>query len=961
MYYSYETTPEAYDLGIPSTTPILATDPQSYDALFPLNYENIENTGNIENLGNVENYGNVENLGNYENIDYTANIQNIENYENVDYTANIQNIENLGNIENVDYNYYAPEQYNQTPITPEQYLNSQPEPLLQNYAPDSDPLLQSFVPQFGPPQNNVSSQNNILKPPQKIENLEKSLVEKSLQEKKLSEINLAEKNIGVPDIPQPKFSINPSNVKSSYNTTLVNSNNQSIFPEPTKSVYLPENNFVENKLKSTPPVNNISEKEKIQAEIEEMKLKKFSTDYDINSHFQLSISEQQPNIFKFLKFKKIAKPLLAHYEFPENYEYTSPLLSQNNLYLSCIAKNNNVDIVYIWDMSDLYNYKYKYDCLKVDSVAFTPDSNNIIIIYKNKNPVMYKLSDGKQNLELKSNGEENNRNGYNYAFTIMGNHFGYCSDKSFTLWSLRTGNIKLQILDNSPIKFIMHNFLVCISDELNCKIIKLENEETLIEFKIKGIENYKEILDVKCSDDMSYLIYVIKQGIIKYDFKEKEYKGVQKFTSDVEKAIISDDAKLVLKTNMRNISIYNIEKQEILTTILKEKFKEIRVDFPNKKLLFVDNISINIQDFENEDAPEKNVWLNKNPFNFVDVKFNNDFSLLLARIDRNNAIAYNLKTGKIIKKWQNIDDNWLDFSITSLKGKIIATKSNFFLIKVYDYSFERDKNTFYGFDSYSLFLSENGKYLACGTKKGPEIARIWDIKNNNYGTFPYMGENSNLNTVVNLTFPEPNKLICCSIGQQPLIFDTNSKQLLYKCECIYKLEEIYEIKSDQKYDIFLVKGRDINKKNIGLLYKISDGSLIEVFENYSIMELSNDFGIIITKSDNINQGKLTSIDYKNLSEPVINTFEKQNETGYLLNDKKTLVCLNGQSFNETEYILSDIENGAYIGKINFLKKTDRSSQEYLTVDDLNNELVFRYYELLSPEETMEYKKKKLFW
>ena len=917
MYYSYSETPETYDLGAVSVPISNDQYPQSYDAIYPTNYENIGNAASVEN------------------------------------------------VENLDYNYYNPENYTQTPITYEQY--DQYDQYDQNVPPESDPLVQNYSPKTSYPENYIAE----TKPP------ENYIGETIQPENYIPPPNLEQppqntEKLGVPDIPQPIFSINQNN--SINNVNSISSlkvsqkppsitNSQSLIPETTKSVYLPkaQTPSIHSKLKSVRPENSqISEKEKIRSEIDEAKLKNFADDYDIYSHFQLKIYEE-PNIFKFERVRKIAKPLLAHMELPDNYDYKSPSLSPNGLYLSCIATSISDDIVYIWDMSNLYYYKYKFESLKVDSATFTPDSEKIIIIYKDRSPIMYSLIDGKLSLEFQPNGEEINRGGYNYAFTVMGNHFGYTSDKSFTLWSLRTGNIKMQILDNSPIKFIAHDFLVCISEDLICKILKIATGEILVNFKLNGIENLNEILDVKCSDDMESLIYVIKEGIIRYVFKDKEFKGIQKFTSGVEKAIISDDSKLVVKTNMRNISIYDIEKQETIATILKEKFKEIRIDFPNKKLMVVDNISINIQDYKNEDAPEKYVWLNKNPTNFVDTKFSNDFSVLLARVDRNNAVAYSCETGKIIKKWQNIDDNWLDFAITSIEGSKIATKSNFFLIKVWDYKYQRDKEAFYGFDSHSINFDGKGKYLACGAEKGPEIARIWDIKKGVFGSFPYVGENMNFHTVVHLTYPMPNKLICCAIGQQPLIFDSNTKELLYKCECKYKLEEIYDIQSDQKCDIFLVKGRDTQKRNIGLLYRISDGVLLEVFENYTVMELSSKFGIVVTKCSNLNKGQLTSIDYNNLSNPIINTFEIQNNRSSLLNDQKTLVSLSGQNFNEIDYLLSNIENGIYLGKINFMKKTDRNSQEYLTVNTCNNELEFRYYELLTPEETMAYKKKKLFW
>ena len=814
---------------------------------------------------------------------------------------------NTNQILSYNYNYPKTNNYPTTNYTTQNYLNT--------------PNLTTFS------TNNITTQNY-------SDNFSQNYIS-SFPETKKNDDDFPEPLYSQPSEPPPNnISTNNMQFKTKYENI------------PNYSDFYPKNYY-------------LNEREIIQSEIKETMLKKFGRDYNINSHFDLTVSEE-PEIFKYKKVKKIATPLLGHMELPENYEYKSPNLSPNGSYLSVIAENKTKDdIVFIWDMSDLYYYKYKFTSMKVDCVAFTPDSENIIIIYKKANPIMFSLKNGKKIIELKSNNEENDRKGINFAFTVMGNHFGYTSDKSFTLWSLRTGNIKKKILDNSPIKLIIHDFLVCITKDLICIIKKIINEEIILQFKIKGIESYKEIIDCRCTTDMTSFIYVIKQGIIRYVFKEKEYRGVQKFKSGVEKAVISEDCRFVVKTNMRNLSIYDIEKQDIIGTILKERFKEFRIDFNNEKLIIIDNISINIHDYTNENTPEQYIWLNKNPTKFIDAKFSNDFSILLAKIDNNNAVAYDTDTGKVIKKWQNISNNWIDFAITSHSGNKIASKSDFFLVKVWDYISGREDGTFYGFDSHSLCFSSNGNYLACGAKNGPEIARIWDIEKGTFGSFPYIGENSNFHTIVNLTYPEPNRLICCSIDQQPLIFDTNSKELLYKCECLYRFEEIYDIQCDQSFDVFLVKGRDVRKRDIGLLYRISDGILLEIYENYKILELATGSGAIISKCDNINKGQLTSTDFRNLSDPIINTFEIQSERSKLLNDKKTLVSVSGKNEYEKEYLLSNVEDGLYIGKVSFVKKTERNSQEYLTVDTVNNWLVFRYFELLTPRETMIYRKKNI--
>ena len=684
----------------------------------------------------------------------------------------------------------------------------------------------------------------------------------------------------------------------------------------------------------------------------------YSLDFNIKKHYEVTVVKE-PVGFNYKKIHKKSLNLLSHFEMPRNYEYTSPLLSPDIKYLACIAHGEE-DFVYIWEMKDLYWYRYKIAASRVDGISFTPDSKAIIIVYRYSNPIMYDLGTGKKLLEFEKNGEENNRAGFLCTYTDSGSHFAYTSNKSFTLWSLATGKIKQQIMNDSPIKIISNEFLICISSDLNCDIIKIANEENIISFKLKGVESLDDILDARCAPNMTYLLYVTKKGILKYVFLEQEYKGVQKYNFVVEKASISDDCKYVMKTNMNHVSIHDLEKQNVMSTFLQEKFKEYRIDFTIKRLIIIDDISITVLDYTDEEAPEKYVWLNKNPTKIEDVRFSRDCKILLARVNRNNAIAYDLKTGFILKKWQNIDENWLDFAITKHGGDKVATKSHLLLVRIWNFSTGREDASFYGFDSHSLAFSASGNYLACGTKVGPEIARIWDIDNQKYGIFRYNGKNNNYHTVVHLTSPEPIKLICCSIDQPPLVFDSNTKQLLVTCDCIYRFEEIYEIDSDLRYDVFIVKGRDEAKRNIGILYRLSDGALLEAYENYTVLELAKNTGVLISKCENVNNKKLTSTNIKNLGDPILNDFNIQADNCKLLNDNKCAVIEFGDD-NNKEYNLINVENGTYIGKFVFTKKNfERKSAAYITVDPVDNEIYFRYFEFLSPQETMIFKKKNIF-
>ena len=194
----------------------------------------------------------------------------------------------------------------------------------------------------------------------------------------------------------------------------------------------------------------------------------------------------------------------------------------------------------------------------MDCIAFTPDSKNIIIVYKNSNPLMYDLSTGKMKLKFERNGEEDNREGYQYSFTTTGTHFALASTKSYTMWSIRNGKIRKKITDDSPVKIITSEYLINIDSNLNCVIKKIFDQSILTTFQIKGISTPEEILDGRCTADMANFVYVIKNGIIIYNFKNREYKGLQRFEYGVERASLSNDGRYVMKTNMKNLCINDL-------------------------------------------------------------------------------------------------------------------------------------------------------------------------------------------------------------------------------------------------------------------------------------------------------------------------------------------------------------------------------------------------------------------
>jgi hypothetical protein len=921
------------DNTINQTNPVYTLEGEGINQLS----NNIDNTNEVNSI----NYYNQYQYNNFDN-------NNIIDYSNQINSYNEYNIDNTPNS-NPNYyeskNEYIPfqEVNNITPYTNNNVIyseNSGKQEILENPVISIEQNVLSNI-------NNIAYENPVKEINQIIDVDSKEIIN-DIPPNNLNEIIQVDPSYEIPIL----NSKNQINNKEEQNVDSPKLINPLVSPIPPSPVALSTQSKQQNFEKITSRIHTLNIDEDHIFDNDKDKY----NDFDVKSHFELSLSKE-PNKFIYNKVRKAGILLLSHFEMPQDCEYHSPILSGNGKYIACIAHGPE-DFVYVWDINDLNWYKYKFSSSRVDGITFTPDSENIIIIYRYSNPIMYSLSNGKKILEFEKNGEENNREGFQCSFTTTNTHFAYTTDKSFTLWSLRTGKVKQQIKDDSPIKIISNEYLICIDSNLNCEIKKISNQEIIHTFKIKGVESPDEILDAQIKEDLKYFAYIIKEGLIKYKFFEKEYTGIQKFECGVEKATISEDCKYVLKTNMKNLSIYDLEKNEDILTILKERFKEYRIYFKMKKLICIDDISINIQEYENEGSPQKYIWLNKNPIKFEDVQFSRDYKILLARVSKNEAIAYDLKTGEILRKWQNSEENCLDYKMTKFGGDRIATKSHLLLLKIWNFRKNKEEASFYGFNSHSLCFSGDGNYLACGANEGSEIARIWDIENKKYGIFKYAGNNNNFHTTVHLTSPRPKRLICCCTNQKPLIFNTYTTELLFECQCPYSFEEIYEIKSDLLYDVFIIKGRDDKKINVGLLYKLSDGTLLEVYENYSILELAKDFGFIVCKCSKINGGKLTSIDIRNLNEPIYRDFQIQTEKCRLLSDNKCAVIEYGDEFNK-EYNMINIQNGNYFGKISFTKKGTRNSQTVLVVDPLENEIYFKYFEFLSPQETIILKKKNI--
>ena len=160
-------------------------------------------------------------------------------------------------------------------------------------------------------------------------------------------------------------------------------------------------------------------------------------------------------------------------------------------------------------------------------------------------------------------------------------------------------------------------------------------------------------------------------------------------------------------------------------------------------------------------------------------------------------------------------------------------------------------------------------------------------------------------------------------------------------------------------DIFIVKGRDKERRNMGIMYKISDGTLLKIYENYTMLELLDVEKKLITKCQNINGGKLSSVDLKNMNEQLFHEFQIQTNKCIFLNDNKTAVIQYGDQFSK-EFNFINLNDGNFIGKLDYMKKIDRNAETILTVDEEENEIHFRYFEFLPFMDTIAYLKKNVF-
>ena len=662
----------------------------------------------------------------------------------------------------------------------------------------------------------------------------------------------------------------------------------------------------------------------------------------LQGHYKIKFNPTDK--FHYTSIYQESVGLFLHQEVPQGYNYIEPRLSPNEKFLSVIGEGDYSDIVLIYDIDNLIEYKFIYDeKKKVFGVDFAPDSRSFIIIYKNQPPIHYNISSGKKIVSFKPNNNEKKKP-IAFTFSAKCRFFGLAYDFGFYIWDTLKGDIVKEIKEESDKKIIRDNLLISIKQNLHINIRDFGNEDKVIKnLSING-ENlhYDDILAMMLSPNLEYIFFGIKSGIFKMDIESGNIDKIIEFENEASSIKLSQSCKLGVSTNYKNIDFWNLEKKINIGSLFKEQFNSYSFNFKQEKLVISNDYCITILNY-NDGETEKNIWLNKNPEKFNNFTFSPDFKVLLAYIDEKNAILYNCESGEIIRKFQNKDLLICEMVPSSSDYGVVATKSDDEIIKIYNYSTGIELMSLSGFNTYSFSFSEKGDLLCCGCVKGEEICRVWNLQTNKFNSYVY-NESDNKNTLVNITKSKQPKIICVSEKQNPIVFDYESKDLLIECESPFIYEKIENISSSFQNRFFIVKGMDNSGQSQAVVFSLDDGKLIEEFKNCNCIHVGKE-NYILSKCENKNNGKLTINDLSDFNNIQTINCEIDAEISNFLQDKNVIVSPFGSEDN-IKFILTNVSNGEIIGDIEYTKLKGKHAEVDLSANPEETTLIFTYIELI---------------
>ena len=683
------------------------------------------------------------------------------------------------------------------------------------------------------------------------------------------------------------------------------------------------------------------------------------SDLKLEDHYKVELNATK-GLYQYASCRTENIPLFGHQELPHGLFYTKPRLSPDCKYVSIIGKGKEEDKAFIWSLDNLDGYLYSYTSKTIENFVFSTDCKYFYIFYKNEPPIKHEIKSGKEVLKMESPGDQMSRM-ICCSFSKDGKYMTVGTKTHFIHWNTNNGKIQKCIKEESPMKTLRNDYQLTIRDNREVVIFS-KFEKKIQSFFLTNVTIPQEVLACVISPDLKYLYYANINGIYRYLLSNKgnTLDEMIKFNNEetIRKVLIDSNCESAMSTDNLTINLNKLNA-DIDYSVNKEKFIDIDVNFDKNLIVTVDELCINLTyfDFREEERKEENerfIWLNENPTKFLYFTFSPDFKVILATLDENNAISYDTKTGRIIKKWRNMEDDWsmaCEMAPETSQIAVIATKSDPNTIKIWDYNNGSEVLSLYGYHAHSFSFSSDGKLLACGAREGDEVARLWDLTDNSFNSYKFKGSNNNLYTIINLTDNldemENKRIILASIGQEPIVFDAKSQTLLYKCKCPVNFEKIQGIQSNIKYNCFIIKGRDVKKKNMALLYRLNDGKLLQVFEDCWNVDLAKNEGFLISRSSNINDGNLTISNIQNLDNLEHKNCQLQAETSSFLQDYKSIVSAFGDEKN-LNFIISEVNNGKMIAEIKYSQNYDRHAEVDLSVNKEENVLVLRYIEFIEP-------------
>ena len=651
------------------------------------------------------------------------------------------------------------------------------------------------------------------------------------------------------------------------------------------------------------------------------------------------------NDIPFKQCQYLPIKLKSHPEIEQNLKWDEILLSSDDKYIALKGINKFINYIYIWNKKNLTLFNYFKTKDIILSFDFVSKKDEMIIIYKNKNPIIYNILNFNILIELKL--EENIKisNILSWCFSINNKNFILGTLENILIWNLNKENIIMNIQDKSPLKIFRNSYIITINEKT--LFIKTINKQPKIifQFEIKNIKSYKDLLCLMITNDNEYLYYSTIGGIFKINIINKEIEEVIKYDIIPTYAIIDNDCKNYFCTDKKIICFYEENKGKKFC-LKKDKFNLIRFNFLNNNLLILDDISIYIEkiNFLTNESEIYTIYLNKNPIHFKNVYFSRNSEYLLGIIDEDNAILYKCKEGIIIKKFYNyektlyFEKNIKLFPNSSKKNYVIYKISDN-LINIYDYISGNNIYDIENFPCYDIKINQYGNIILLGTIEGKEICRIYDFNFINEPISFYTKDIfENKNTCVNIT-NDSQYILCLSIHQNLFIFNSESKEIEFNISSEQKYIEIIDININDKLNMFSILAKNNKNNFIGSIYRFIDGnpkkitSILNckeiIFSNknddyiYFIKDIKNHQNLNVINyniKNNLYEIKRINDDnfilFKNLNEYFFTLIFYDENNNYLsyIYEKNHLKII-----AECKYILKNDENILYLDLLTYSK------------------------------------------